>query len=68
MASNLIASQNIVADKKYDAIVVFSGDGKTSYTNDTYRKRAMDAIQYAKKHKKKIFCRVEEIIQSLKLK
>ena len=56
MASNLIASQNIISDKKYDAIVVFSGDGKTSYTNDTYRKRALDAIQYAKKHNvKKIF-------------
>ena len=50
MASNLIASENISIKKNYDAIVVFSGDGKTSYTNNTYRKRALDAIGYAKKH------------------
>ena len=56
MASNLIASKNIVSNKAYDAIVVFSGDGTTSYTNDTYRKRALDAIEYAKKYDvKKIF-------------
>ena len=49
MASNLIASEAIYEDRNYDAIVVFSGDGTTSYTNETYRKRALDAVEYAKK-------------------
>ena len=48
-ASNLIASETISKNQNYDAIVVFSGDGKTSYTNDTYRKRALDAVEYSKK-------------------
>ena len=56
MASNLIASKTILSNKNYDAIVVFSGDGKTAYTNDTYRQRALDAIEYAKNYDiKKIF-------------
>ena len=49
LANNLIASEPIYKNKIYDAIVVFSGDGKTDYTNETYRKRALDAVEYAKK-------------------
>ena len=44
LISNVPLSQNI----KYDAIVVFSGDGDTSYNNVTYRQRSLDAIKYAK--------------------
>ena len=49
MANNLIASEVLSQNKNYDAIVVFSGDGKTDYTNETYRRRALDAVEYAKK-------------------
>jgi uncharacterized SAM-binding protein YcdF (DUF218 family)/glycosyltransferase involved in cell wall biosynthesis len=31
-----------------DAIVVFSGDGESSYINQSYQRRALDAIQYFK--------------------
>ena len=56
MANNLMVYSNIPQNKNYDAIVVFSGDGTTSYTNQTYRKRAVDAIEYSKKYEvKQIF-------------
>ena len=56
MANNLMVYSSISENKNYDAIVVFSGDGSTSYTNETYRKRALDAIEYAKKYNvKQIF-------------
>ena len=58
MANNLIASEVLSKNRNYDAIVVFSGDGKTDYTNETYRRRALDAVEYAKKFA------VEEIILS----
>jgi len=48
MANNLMIYSEIPENKNYDAIVVFSGDGNTSYTNETYRKRAIDAIEYSK--------------------
>ena len=32
--------------KVADAIVVFSGDGESSYINQSYQRRALDAIQY----------------------
>jgi len=50
MANNLMIYSEIPENKNYDAIVVFSGDGNTSYTNETYRKRAIDAIEYSKKY------------------
>ena len=34
--------------KDVDAIVVFSGDGETSYINQSYQRRTLDAIQYYK--------------------
>jgi len=34
--------------KKSDAIVVFSGDGKASYRNLSYQKRALDAVRFYK--------------------
>ncbi len=34
--------------KVADAIVVFSGDGESSYINQSYQRRALDAIQYYK--------------------
>jgi uncharacterized SAM-binding protein YcdF (DUF218 family)/glycosyltransferase involved in cell wall biosynthesis len=34
--------------KKVDAIVVFSGDGESSYINQSYQRRALDAIHYFK--------------------
>ena len=56
MANNLMVYSNIPQNNNYDAIVVFSGDGTTSYTNQTYRKRAVDAIEYSKKYEvKQIF-------------
>ncbi len=36
------------APQKTDAIVVFSGDGEASYTNESYQRRALDAIQLYK--------------------
>lgn len=36
------------APKVADAIVVFSGDGESSYINQSYQRRALDAIQYYK--------------------
>ena len=41
-----IGEQLVVKEslKKTDAIVVFSGDGETSYQNLSYQKRALDAI------------------------
>jgi len=35
--------------RKTDAIVVFSGNGETSYRNDSYQRRALDAIRFYKK-------------------
>lgn len=34
--------------KASDAIVVFSGDGESSYINQSYQRRALDAIQFFK--------------------
>lgn len=34
--------------KVADAIVVFSGDGESNYINQSYQRRALDAIQYFK--------------------
>lgn len=34
--------------KKADAIVVFSGDGESSYINQSYQRRTLDAIHYFK--------------------
>jgi uncharacterized SAM-binding protein YcdF (DUF218 family)/glycosyltransferase involved in cell wall biosynthesis len=34
--------------KIVDAIVVFSGDGESSYINESYQRRALDAIRYYK--------------------
>jgi uncharacterized SAM-binding protein YcdF (DUF218 family)/glycosyltransferase involved in cell wall biosynthesis len=34
------------APKEADAIVVFSGDGETSYINQSYQRRTLDAIRY----------------------
>jgi uncharacterized SAM-binding protein YcdF (DUF218 family)/glycosyltransferase involved in cell wall biosynthesis len=34
--------------KKVDAIVVFSGDGESSYINQSYQRRTLDAIHYFK--------------------
>ena len=34
--------------KVADAIVVFSGDGESSYINQSYQRRTLDAIQYFK--------------------
>ncbi len=34
--------------KVVDAIVVFSGDGESSYINQSYQRRALDAIRYYK--------------------
>ena len=34
--------------KAVDAIVVFSGDGESSYINQSYQRRALDAIRYYK--------------------
>jgi len=46
-----IGENLIIKDKpvKSDAIVVFSGDGDTDYTNLTYQNRALDAINLYKK-------------------
>ena len=35
--------------RKVDAIVVFSGNGETSYRNDSYQRRALDAVRFYKK-------------------
>ena len=32
--------------RKTDAIVVFSGNGETSYRNDSYQRRALDAVRF----------------------
>ena len=34
--------------RKTDAIVVFSGNGETSYRNDSYQRRALDAVRFYK--------------------
>ena len=34
--------------RKTDAIVVFSGNGETSYRNDSYQRRALDAVHFYK--------------------
>jgi uncharacterized SAM-binding protein YcdF (DUF218 family)/glycosyltransferase involved in cell wall biosynthesis len=34
--------------REVDAIVVFSGDGETSYINQSYQRRTLDAIKYFK--------------------
>ncbi len=34
--------------RKVDAIVVFSGNGETSYRNDSYQRRALDAVHFYK--------------------
>jgi uncharacterized SAM-binding protein YcdF (DUF218 family) len=34
--------------KKVDAIVVFSGDGESSYINQSYQRRTLDAVHYFK--------------------
>ena len=34
--------------RQTDAIVVFSGNGETSYRNDSYQRRALDAIRFYK--------------------
>lgn len=46
----LIGDQLVVRDQPQpaDAIVVFSGDGESSYVNDSYQRRALDAIRYYK--------------------
>jgi uncharacterized SAM-binding protein YcdF (DUF218 family)/glycosyltransferase involved in cell wall biosynthesis len=36
------------APLKTDAIVVFSGNGETSYRNDSYQRRALDAVHFYK--------------------
>ena len=45
LGEQLIASDS---PKKSDAIVVFSGDGKASYRNLSYQKRALDAVRFYK--------------------
>ncbi|NHQ59184.1 DUF218 domain-containing protein [Chlorobium sp. BLA1] len=35
--------------RKTDAIVVFSGNGETSYRNNSYQRRALDAVRFYKK-------------------
>jgi uncharacterized SAM-binding protein YcdF (DUF218 family) len=45
MGEQLIANDS---PKKSDAIVVFSGDGKASYRNLSYQKRALDAVRFYK--------------------
>ena len=46
----LAADQLVVrhSPKVVDAIVVFSGDGETTYINQSYQRRAIDAINYYK--------------------
>ena len=34
--------------RKVDAIVVFSGNGETTYRNDSYQRRALDAVRFYK--------------------
>jgi len=48
---SFIGQQLIVADspRKTDAIVVFSGDGETSYRNLSYQNRALKAVYYYNK-------------------
>ena len=45
-AGNQLAVRH--APKKVDAIVVFSGDGESSYINQSYQRRTLDAIHYFK--------------------
>ena len=49
MGNKLITNKDLDRSIKYEAIIVFSGDGDTSYNNQTYRQRTFDAINYAKK-------------------
>ncbi|NTW98451.1 MAG: DUF218 domain-containing protein [Geobacteraceae bacterium] len=35
--------------RKTDAIVVFSGNGESSYRNDSYQRRALDAVRFYRK-------------------
>ena len=49
MGNKLITNKDLDINIKYEAIIVFSGDGDTSYNNQTYRQRTFDAINYAKK-------------------
>jgi len=35
--------------RRADAIVVFSGNGETSYRNDSYQRRALDAVRFYKR-------------------
>lgn len=46
--NKLIDIKQLDLKRKYDAIIIFSGDGKIGYNNSTYRERALDAINYYK--------------------
>jgi glycosyltransferase involved in cell wall biosynthesis/uncharacterized SAM-binding protein YcdF (DUF218 family) len=53
-----LGEQLVVNDdvKKSDAIVVFSGDGESSYQNLSYQRRALDAVEvYNRNYADKIF-------------
>jgi len=55
-SNNLMMHKNKLNINETNAIVVFSGDGHISYNNETYKQRALEAINYSSNlNIKKIF-------------
>ena len=46
-SSNLMNHKNELQFEQANAIVVFSGDGNVNYNNETYKERALEAVQYS---------------------